>query len=143
MGLPSTKRVQANSTDYSRRRSIQRYTLSCQSYASVSKPVTAMIVLQLLQEGKILSLDDDIGVYHSRYKNAVPVRARGGWAGCGEGRQRLRPVAGTLSMAWGILPVFIAHLREQESRLWQIERYWADRLPGYWCPSFVRTLLLR
>jgi CubicO group peptidase (beta-lactamase class C family) len=41
-------------------------------YASVSKPVTAMIVLQLLQEGKILSLDDDIGVYHSRYKNAVP-----------------------------------------------------------------------
>ena len=41
-------------------------------YASVSKPVTAMIVLQLLQEGKILSLDDDIGIYHSKYKNATP-----------------------------------------------------------------------
>jgi CubicO group peptidase (beta-lactamase class C family) len=41
-------------------------------YASVSKPVTAMIVLQLLKEGKILSLDDDIGIYHARYKNATP-----------------------------------------------------------------------
>ena len=37
-----------------------------------AKPVTAMIVLQLLQEGKIASLDDDIGIYHSKYKNAVP-----------------------------------------------------------------------
>jgi CubicO group peptidase (beta-lactamase class C family) len=41
-------------------------------YASVSKPVTAMILLQLLQERKIASLDDEIGRYHPKYKDAVP-----------------------------------------------------------------------
>jgi CubicO group peptidase (beta-lactamase class C family) len=40
--------------------------------ASVSKPVTAMIVLQLWQEGRIRSLDDDIGGYSEKYRNAVP-----------------------------------------------------------------------
>jgi CubicO group peptidase (beta-lactamase class C family) len=48
-------------------------------YASVSKPVTAMIVLQLLQEGKILSLDDDIGIYHLKYKNAIPTKYGGSY----------------------------------------------------------------
>ena len=41
-------------------------------YASVSKPVTAMILLQLLQEGRIGSLDDDIARYHAKYENAIP-----------------------------------------------------------------------
>ena len=41
-------------------------------YASVSKPVTAMILLQLLQEGKIENLDDDIGRHHRKYKNVMP-----------------------------------------------------------------------
>ena len=41
-------------------------------YASVSKPVTATILLQLLNEGKIVNLDDDISKYHPRYKNAIP-----------------------------------------------------------------------
>jgi CubicO group peptidase (beta-lactamase class C family) len=41
-------------------------------YASVSKPVTATILLQLLQEGHISSLDDNIGLYHRRYKEAMP-----------------------------------------------------------------------
>ena len=36
-------------------------------YASVSKPVTSMIVLQLRQQGKIRSLDDDIGTNARKY----------------------------------------------------------------------------
>jgi CubicO group peptidase (beta-lactamase class C family) len=41
-------------------------------YASVSKPVTAMILLQLLREGKIQSLDDGIGRYHPKYEDVLP-----------------------------------------------------------------------
>jgi ankyrin repeat protein len=41
-------------------------------YGSVSKPVTAMIIHQLLQQGKIVSLDDNIWKYSSRYKNCLP-----------------------------------------------------------------------
>jgi CubicO group peptidase (beta-lactamase class C family) len=41
-------------------------------YASVSKPVTAMILLQLLKEGKINSLDDDIAKYHPKYGKVMP-----------------------------------------------------------------------
>jgi CubicO group peptidase (beta-lactamase class C family) len=41
-------------------------------YASVSKPVTAMILLQLIEQGKISSLDDDIAQYHPKYKNVMP-----------------------------------------------------------------------
>jgi CubicO group peptidase (beta-lactamase class C family) len=31
-----------------------------------------MILLQLLEEGKIASLDDDIALYHPKYENAIP-----------------------------------------------------------------------
>ena len=41
-------------------------------YASVSKPVTATILLQLLPEGRINSLDDDIAEYHKRYEDTLP-----------------------------------------------------------------------
>jgi len=41
-------------------------------YASVSKPVTAMLLLQLLQEGSFDSLDDDIAKYHPKYRNVMP-----------------------------------------------------------------------
>jgi CubicO group peptidase (beta-lactamase class C family) len=41
-------------------------------YASVSKPVTAMILLQLLQKNKIGNLGDDIGQYHTKYENTMP-----------------------------------------------------------------------
>lgn len=41
-------------------------------YASVSKPITAMILLRLLQEGKIQSLDDGIGRYHPKYEDVLP-----------------------------------------------------------------------
>jgi CubicO group peptidase (beta-lactamase class C family) len=41
-------------------------------YASVSKPVTSMITFQLLEEGKIASLDDPIGDYDSRYRDVLP-----------------------------------------------------------------------
>jgi CubicO group peptidase (beta-lactamase class C family) len=41
-------------------------------YASVSKPVTAMILLQLLQEGIFGSLDDDIAKYHPKYREVMP-----------------------------------------------------------------------
>jgi len=41
-------------------------------YASVSKPVTAMITLQLLEQGKIKSLDDPIGNYAPKYVGALP-----------------------------------------------------------------------
>lgn len=41
-------------------------------YASVSKPVTAMIVFQLLEGGRMSSLDDDIGEYCDRYRNCLP-----------------------------------------------------------------------
>jgi CubicO group peptidase (beta-lactamase class C family) len=43
-----------------------------QIYASVSKPVTATVVLQLWKEGKIRSLDDDIGAYSEKYQDVVP-----------------------------------------------------------------------
>jgi len=41
-------------------------------YASVSKPVTAMILLQLLEKGSIGSLDDDIARYHPKYRDVMP-----------------------------------------------------------------------
>lgn len=41
-------------------------------YASVSKPVTAIITLRMLEDGSIRSLDDPIGFYCSRYRNVLP-----------------------------------------------------------------------
>ena len=41
-------------------------------YASVSKPVTAMIFLQLLEQGIIDSIDDPIELYSSRYAGSMP-----------------------------------------------------------------------
>jgi CubicO group peptidase (beta-lactamase class C family) len=41
-------------------------------YASVSKPVTAILLLQLLQEGRFDSLDDDIAKYHPKYRDVMP-----------------------------------------------------------------------
>jgi ankyrin repeat protein len=41
-------------------------------YASVSKVVTGMIIMQLLADGKIKSLDDNIWEYSSKYKNCMP-----------------------------------------------------------------------
>ncbi|HDS08567.1 MAG TPA: class A beta-lactamase-related serine hydrolase [Bacteroides sp.] len=41
-------------------------------YASVTKPVTSMITMQLLEKGKIKSLDDPIGDYDPRYRDVLP-----------------------------------------------------------------------
>ena len=41
-------------------------------YASVSKPVTAMIFLQLLEDGEIASLDDSIASYDKGYADVLP-----------------------------------------------------------------------
>lgn len=41
-------------------------------YASVSKPLTAMICMQFLEQGLIRSLDDPIGEYCSRYRDVMP-----------------------------------------------------------------------
>jgi CubicO group peptidase (beta-lactamase class C family) len=40
--------------------------------ASVSKPLTAMICMQFLEDGRIRSLDDPIGEYCSRYRDVMP-----------------------------------------------------------------------
>ncbi|MFC1563375.1 ankyrin repeat domain-containing protein [candidate division KSB1 bacterium] len=42
------------------------------AWGSISKPVTGMIVMQLLNEGIIESLDDNIWKYSSRYRNCMP-----------------------------------------------------------------------
>jgi CubicO group peptidase (beta-lactamase class C family) len=42
------------------------------TYASVSKPLTSMITLQLLEEGLIRSLNDPIGAYCSKYREVLP-----------------------------------------------------------------------
>ena len=42
-------------------------------YASVSKPVTGIIFMQLLNEGVINSLDDNISKYSTKYKNVLPI----------------------------------------------------------------------
>jgi CubicO group peptidase (beta-lactamase class C family) len=41
-------------------------------YASVSKPVTAMIFLQLLEDGEITSVDDAIASYDEDYADVLP-----------------------------------------------------------------------
>lgn len=41
-------------------------------YASVSKPVTAMIFFQLLEQGLISSVDDPIDLYSEKYRGAMP-----------------------------------------------------------------------
>jgi len=41
-------------------------------YASVSKPVTSTIVVQLWEEGRIKSLDDPIGNYSRKYRDVQP-----------------------------------------------------------------------
>ena len=41
-------------------------------YASVSKPVTSIIFMQLLREGKIKNLDDPISAYSKKYSNVMP-----------------------------------------------------------------------
>lgn len=43
-------------------------------YASVSKPVTSVISLRLLEKGLIRSLDDPIGYYCSKYRHVLPER---------------------------------------------------------------------
>jgi CubicO group peptidase (beta-lactamase class C family) len=43
-------------------------------YASVSKPVTSVITLRLLEKGLIRSLDDPIGYYSSKYRDVLPER---------------------------------------------------------------------
>jgi CubicO group peptidase (beta-lactamase class C family) len=45
---------------------------SVYAYASVSKPVTAMIIMQLVTEGKVKSIDDEIWLYSDKYKNCMP-----------------------------------------------------------------------
>ena len=40
-------------------------------YCSVSKPVTAMIVMQLVEEGKIKSIEDNIRDYSSKYRDSM------------------------------------------------------------------------
>jgi CubicO group peptidase (beta-lactamase class C family) len=42
------------------------------AYCSISKPVTSAIVIQLLNQGKIKSLDDDIRNYSPKYKDCLP-----------------------------------------------------------------------
>jgi CubicO group peptidase (beta-lactamase class C family) len=46
------------------------------AYASVSKPVTSIIVMRLVREGKIRSLDDDIGEYSARFRGHRPEEYR-------------------------------------------------------------------
>ncbi|MFC1492767.1 ankyrin repeat domain-containing protein [candidate division KSB1 bacterium] len=46
-------------------------------YGSVSKALTGMIVMQLLGEGVIESLDDNIWKYSDRYRDCMPDRYRG------------------------------------------------------------------
>lgn len=41
-------------------------------YASVSKPVTAMIFLQLLESGEIANMDDEIAEYDADYADVMP-----------------------------------------------------------------------
>jgi CubicO group peptidase (beta-lactamase class C family) len=41
-------------------------------YASVSKPVTAMVFLQLLEDGEIASMDDEIAEYDADYTDVMP-----------------------------------------------------------------------
>jgi len=43
-------------------------------YASVSKPVTSIIFVQLLQQGLIRNLDDNIFEYSIKYRNAMPAK---------------------------------------------------------------------
>lgn len=43
-------------------------------YASVSKPVTSVIFVQLLNEGLIRDLNDNIVEYSAKYRDAMPVR---------------------------------------------------------------------
>ncbi|MFC1724430.1 serine hydrolase domain-containing protein [candidate division KSB1 bacterium] len=41
-------------------------------YCSVSKPVTSMILMQLVEDGKIKSIEDNIWDYSVKYKNCMP-----------------------------------------------------------------------
>jgi CubicO group peptidase (beta-lactamase class C family) len=41
-------------------------------YASVSKPVTSMIFFQMLEDGLIASVNDPIGSYSKKYRDAMP-----------------------------------------------------------------------
>jgi len=42
-------------------------------HASVSKPMTSIIFLRLMKEGRIRGLDDDIGQYAEKYRDVMPV----------------------------------------------------------------------
>jgi len=42
------------------------------SHASVSKPMTSLIFMQLLKKGLIGSLDDDIALYSEKYRDVMP-----------------------------------------------------------------------
>jgi CubicO group peptidase (beta-lactamase class C family) len=41
-------------------------------YASVTKPVTAMIFFQMLEQGIISSVDDSIAMYSEKYRGVMP-----------------------------------------------------------------------
>ncbi len=70
-------------------------------YASVSKPVTAVITLQLWEQGLIRSLDDPIGYYCSKYRDVLPD-------------------------AYPDVPVTFRHLLSHRSGIPHHERIWSD-----------------
>jgi len=81
------------------------------SYASVSKPVTSIILLQLLERGVISSLDDEIGRYSPKYNNAQPT-----------------PYENT--------PITFKHLLTHQSGVPHVSELWnADKLNMSFCPG--------
>jgi len=70
-------------------------------YASVSKPVTAIITLEMLEEGLIRSLDDPIGLYCSKYRDVLPD-------------------------IYPDVPITFAHLLSHQSGIPHHERIWQD-----------------
>jgi CubicO group peptidase (beta-lactamase class C family) len=70
-------------------------------YASVTKPVTAMITLNLLEKGLIRSLDDPIGLYCSKYRDVLPD-------------------------AYPDVPITFTHLMSHQSGIPHHDRIWKD-----------------
>ena len=70
-------------------------------YASVSKPVTSMITLRLLEAGLIRSLDDPVGDYCSKYRDVLPE-------------------------AYPDVPITFTHLLSHTSGIPHHERIWKD-----------------
>jgi CubicO group peptidase (beta-lactamase class C family) len=46
-------------------------------YASVSKPVTSVIFFEMLEKGVVASVNDPIGLYDDKYRNAMPDKYQG------------------------------------------------------------------